>query len=117
MKLYLNPALAAGLIFLSPVLGAPVAEEGPCGKLAGRSHAPPLDVLACFKSFPFNETVRQNVLTVLDRVFNFYTFENYYLDSPPPFEGSTVDIRANIARINSTVYEVCLYNSHHRQKR
>ncbi|TFK19252.1 hypothetical protein FA15DRAFT_760162 [Coprinopsis marcescibilis] len=111
MKLFPSPGLGslstAGLILLrlSPVLSAPVAEDGPCNKLAGRSYAPPLDVLACYKSFPFNETIRQNVLTVLDRVFDFFSFENYYLDSPPPFEGSTVDIRANLARINSSVYE------------
>jgi hypothetical protein len=31
--------------------------------------------LVCVKSFPFNETLRQNVLTSVARVFDFYTFE------------------------------------------
>ena len=58
------------------------------------------------KSFPFNETLKQNVLTVISRVFDFYTFEDYYLDSPPPFQDSTTNIRAQLARINQTHYEV-----------
>ena len=60
----------------------------------------------CQKMFPFNETLRQNVLSVVSRVLDFYTFEDYYLNSPHPFEDSTKDIRAEIARINSTKYVV-----------
>jgi hypothetical protein len=82
------------------------AASDPCIKIAGKTFVPPADALACFESFPFNETLRQNILTVVDRVFNFYTFEEYYLRSPPPFQESTVDIRAEIARINSTKYAV-----------
>ncbi|EAU84152.2 hypothetical protein CC1G_08693 [Coprinopsis cinerea okayama7 len=108
MKVF-ESVLGISLILSIPtVLGAPAAiadDVEPCGKLAGRTHARPLDVLACYKSWPFNETIRQNVLTTLSRVFDFYTFENYYLDSPHPFEGSTSDIRAHIDRINNTVYE------------
>ncbi|KAJ6463910.1 hypothetical protein C8R45DRAFT_1024567 [Mycena sanguinolenta] len=77
----------------------------------------PSDALACLKSFPFNETLRQNVLTdTISRVFDFYTFEDYYLDSPPPFQESTVNIRAALATINTTKYatdydfNVDLYN-------
>lgn len=66
----------------------------------------PSDTLACLKSFPFNETLRQNVLTTISRVFDFYTFEEFYLNSPPPFQESTTNIRADIAKINSTKYEV-----------
>ncbi|KAF7319487.1 TSPc domain-containing protein [Mycena chlorophos] len=71
--------------------------------------APPLPsqhALSCLKSFPFNETLRQNVLTNnVARVFDFFTFEFYYLDSPAPFQESTANIRAELARINTTHYE------------
>ena len=85
---------------------APTAAADPCVKVAGKTFVPPGDALACLKSFPFNETLRQNVLTVVDRVFNFYTFEDYYLNSPPPFQDSTVNIRAQLKRINETKYAV-----------
>ena len=85
---------------------AATTASDPCAKVAGLQFADPADAIACQKSFPFNETLRQNVLTVVSRVFDFYTFEDYYLNSPPPFQESTTDIRADIARINSTYYEV-----------
>ena len=91
--------------------GAPAADaaQDPCAKIAGKHFAPPADALACLKSFPFDEALRQNVLTVVSRVFDFYTFEDYYLNSPAPFQESTVDIRAELSRINSTTYEVCCW--------
>jgi hypothetical protein len=78
----------------------------PCAKIAGKSFVPSADALACYKSFPFNETIRQNVLQVASRVFDFYTFENYYLKSPPPFQESTVDIRAKLKELNQTAFAV-----------
>ncbi|KAI0372476.1 hypothetical protein BV20DRAFT_1050796 [Pilatotrama ljubarskyi] len=97
------------LVALSAVPAAiaapPPTAADPCAKIAGKLFAPPADALACMKSFPFNETLRQNVLTVISRVFDFYTFEDYYLKSPPPFQDSTTNIRAQLARINRTHYE------------
>ncbi|KAN0139275.1 hypothetical protein V8E53_002776 [Lactarius tabidus] len=87
------------------VAAAATAASDPCVKVAGLQFADPADAIACQKSFPFNETLRQNVLTVISRVFDFYTFEDYYLNSPPPFQESTTNIRADIARINATYYE------------
>jgi hypothetical protein len=81
----------------------------PCAKIAGLNFVDPADAIACQKSFPFNETLRQNVISVVSRVFDFYTFEDFYLNSPPPFQESTVDIRAEIARINSTQYAVRVF--------
>ncbi|KAJ2914947.1 hypothetical protein MD484_g5436, partial [Candolleomyces efflorescens] len=91
------PLLASG------VLSAPASDD-PCAKIAGKPYSLPRDVQACYKSFPFNETIRQNVLAVVSSVFDFYTFENFYLDLPAPFQGSTANIRANIDRINKTEY-------------
>ncbi|KAH9854585.1 hypothetical protein C2E23DRAFT_817092 [Lenzites betulinus] len=98
-------ALVAALGVLPAALAAPAAHAAdPCVKIAGKTFVPPQDALACMKSFPFNETLRQNVLTVISRVFDFYTFEDYYLNSPPPFQDSTKNIRAELARINRTHY-------------
>ncbi|KAI9513403.1 hypothetical protein F5148DRAFT_3736 [Russula earlei] len=76
----------------------------PCAKIAGLEFVDPADAIACQKSFPFNETLRQNVLSVVSRVFDFYTFEDFYLDSPPPFQESTKNIRAELERISNTPY-------------
>jgi hypothetical protein len=83
---------------------AATAAFDPCIKVAGLQFADPAEAIACQKSFPFNETLRQNVLTVVSRVFDFYTFEDFYLNSPPPFQESSTDIRADISRINATNY-------------
>lgn len=87
---------------------APPAAD-PCAKIAGKSFILPTDALACQKAFPFNETLRQNVLSNIAGVFDFFTFEDYYLKSPPPFQESTVDIRATLARLNRTRFAVCTY--------
>jgi len=78
----------------------------PCAEIAGLSFVDPADVIACQKSFPFDEDLRDNVLSVVSRVFDFYTFEDYYYNSPEPFQESTKDIRGEIARIRSTEYAV-----------
>ncbi|KAJ8475311.1 hypothetical protein ONZ45_g15653 [Pleurotus djamor] len=82
-------------------VAAPPAAD-PCAKIAGKNFFPPADALACQKSFPFNETLRQNVLTNVARVFDFFTFEEFYLKSPPPFQESTINIRAKLAELNRT---------------
>ncbi|KAH8990807.1 hypothetical protein EDB92DRAFT_724534 [Lactarius akahatsu] len=86
------------------LLTTAAAASDPCVKVAGLPFVDPADAIACQKSFPFNETLRQNVLSVVSRVFDFYTFEGFYLNSPPPFQESTRNIRADIARINATHY-------------
>ena len=85
------------------------ATHDPCIKVVGQAFFDPADALDCLKSFPFNETLRQNVLSVVSRVFDFYTFEDYYLNSPPPFRESTADIHAQIRQINSTQYAVSVF--------
>ncbi|KAG6827294.1 hypothetical protein H0H92_012459 [Tricholoma furcatifolium] len=90
--------------FLSrQAIAAPSAVD-PCINVAGKAFVPPADALACYKAFAFNESLRQNVLTNAARVLDFYTFEDYYLNSLPPFEESTIDIREKIAQLNGTSY-------------
>ena len=105
-----SPFALSGLL---PVLlqrawlaSAAPTQQDPCAKIAGLRFVDPADALACQKSFPFDETLRQNVLSVVSRVFDFYTFEDFYLNSPPPFQESTTDIRAQLSRINTTKYAV-----------
>ncbi|THU97635.1 hypothetical protein K435DRAFT_753812 [Dendrothele bispora CBS 962.96] len=100
----LGPILVTILAATYPITAVPTADD-PCAKIAGKAFVPPADALACEKSFPFNETLRQNVLNNIARVFDFFTFEEFYLNSPPPFQESTADIRARLAEINSTTFE------------
>ncbi|KAF8153237.1 hypothetical protein B0H34DRAFT_97367 [Crassisporium funariophilum] len=105
MKLKLLPVLSllfAGYPFFAGA--APPAKADPCAKIAGKTFVPPADALACYKAFPFNETLRQNVLTNMARVFDFFTFEDFYLNSPPPFQESTNNIRATLAKLNSAKF-------------
>jgi hypothetical protein len=81
----------------------------PCANIAGLSFVDPADAIACQKSFPFDETLRQNVLSVVSRVFDFYTFEDFYFKSPRPFQESTSNIRWQIRRISQTRYDVSAF--------
>jgi hypothetical protein len=98
------------VVGLLPLYASCVQAAGtdPCATIAGKPFVLPAQALACLKSFPFNETLKLNVINNIARVFDFYTFEDFYLDSPPPFQESTTNIRADIARINNTKYAVNL---------
>jgi hypothetical protein len=91
-------------------IAAPALSD-PCAAIAGALFSTPGDALACMKSFPFNQTLQTNVMATVSRVFDFYTFEDYY-PSSAPFP-NTMDIRAELARINSTVYPVRQYHPVH----
>jgi hypothetical protein len=59
--------LALSLAPIALVLAVPNVKErsgaaDPCVKVAGQAFSPPADALACMKTFPFNETIRQNVI-------------------------------------------------------
>ncbi|TDL18401.1 hypothetical protein BD410DRAFT_500291 [Rickenella mellea] len=108
-----GPVFARGLVLaliLSSAVSAHKDHTGektstdPCKKISGKLFVPPADALACQKSFPFNETLRTSVLQTVSRIFDFFTFEDYYLNSPAPFQDSTTNIRAELARIGTTKY-------------
>jgi hypothetical protein len=98
--------LRLGLFLWAGVVATPISPD-PCAAIAEETFSKPADALACLRSFPFNETLRQNVLSTVLGVLDFYTFEDYYPKSSFPFPNK-VDIRAEIARINSTSYVVSL---------
>jgi len=81
-------------------------DPDPCANIAGLSFVDPADAMACQMSFPFDEDIKNNVMAVVSGVFDFYTFEDFYLNVPAPFDDSTVNIRDEIARIKGTQYEV-----------
>ncbi|KAH8102238.1 hypothetical protein BXZ70DRAFT_62790 [Cristinia sonorae] len=98
----LAAAILAAVLSVPALAAPPAPQADPCAKFAGQAFVVPADALACLKSFPFNETLRQNVMDNIDRVFDFFTFEDFYLNSPPPFQESTINIRAELARIRRT---------------
>jgi hypothetical protein len=103
----LLPATIGGALFAAaaPASGS---SQDPCVNIAGLQFVNPADAIACQKSFPFDETLRQNVLSVVSRVFDFFTFEEFYLKSPKPFQESTSNIRSQIKRISKTRYDVSM---------
>ena len=106
--------LLSGLIIWTLLLAVAIAAptlSDPCSAIAGALFSTPWDTQACLKSFPFNRTLQSNVMATVSRVMDFYTFE-YYYPSSAPFP-STIDIRAELARINSTTYAVRQYISLH----
>ncbi len=98
--------LQLGLFLWASAVATPFRPD-PCAAIAGETFIKPANALACLRSYPFNETLRQNVLNTVLGVLNFYTFEDYYPKSSFPFP-SNVNIRAELARINSTSYVVSL---------
>ena len=100
--------VSAALATLSAAASVPTADAAAdqCAPFAGQAFVKPSQALACLKSFPFNETLRQNVLANINGVFDFFTFEDFYLNSPPPFQESTANIRQKIAQINRTHFAV-----------
>lgn len=78
----------------------------PCSKIAGKAYVNPLDAESCLSSFPYNETLKQNVLSIVSGSLDFYTWEANYLNLSSPFHKESWDIRAKIGRINETRYDV-----------
>jgi hypothetical protein len=101
--------LSSVSLSLSATLPTTRGSVDPCTKIAGLPFAQPADILACFKVFPYNETLKLNVLSVVSTTLDFYTFEAQALNVPPPFQESTVNLRKEIARINATTYPVDIY--------
>lgn len=65
----------------------------------------PRDVVACLKSFPFREDLRQNIMDVAETAINLHTYETISLNAPAPFQDSTVNLKAEFARIRNQQYE------------
>jgi len=107
MKLAASFSLLLAAVLQAPSLvNAAAIDSDPCALIAGKAFVVPSQALACLKSFPYNETIKANVMTNAERVTDFFTFEPFYKNSPPPFQESTVQIRHEFSRIRNTKYDV-----------
>ncbi|KDQ15060.1 hypothetical protein BOTBODRAFT_131652 [Botryobasidium botryosum FD-172 SS1] len=93
---------------LWPRAATPVALLPPkfdlCTPIANQTWVLPSQVRSCLQSFPFNATLRDNVVDVVSKTLNFHTSVTYSLKQPPPFDEINVDIQAELARIRKSTY-------------
>lgn len=107
MKLTSSLSFLLGAMLQAPLfVDAAAVASDPCATIAGQPYVVPSKALACLTSFPYNETIKNNVMTNVERVTDFFSFEPFYKHSPPPFQESTVQIRKEYARIRKTKYLV-----------
>ncbi|KAF8518425.1 hypothetical protein BU17DRAFT_48809 [Hysterangium stoloniferum] len=97
--------LAATISLSSGIVDGAAAAKDPCKAIANQTWVAPADVRACFQSFPLNNTLKNNVLDVVNLTFNFQTSINYQIQAPAPFAQDVhVDIAAELARIRAQHY-------------
>ena len=106
MKLTARFSLLLAVLQVSSLVDVAAITSDPCTTIAGKAFVAPSKAMACLKSFPYNETIKNNVMSNAERVTDFFTFEPFYKDSPPPFQESTVPIRKEFSRIRHTKYRV-----------
>ncbi|CDZ98146.1 hypothetical protein [Phaffia rhodozyma] len=61
------------------------------------------DARACLKSVPFNETIRTNILSVVNKVYDLDLFEYEQISQPLPLNQST-NVRTELDRISKATY-------------
>jgi len=54
-------------VMVAALAAVACAQSDPCVPLAGKTFVRATDALACQQSFPFNETLRSNVLSVVSK--------------------------------------------------
>ncbi|KAG8737546.1 hypothetical protein FRC12_017108 [Ceratobasidium sp. 428] len=80
-------------------------DKDPCAKIAGKAWVKPSKVNACLSYFPFNATLRDNVVDVVSKTFSqFHSSTSFHLNMPDPFTDDTVDLIGELNRIKSTTY-------------
>ncbi|KAL0069618.1 hypothetical protein AAF712_003276 [Marasmius tenuissimus] len=87
------------------ILGAISAlAQDPCSTIAGQTWVSASDVRACYKALPFNTTIRDNIVQVVNKTMAFHTSTNYQVQAPAPFEDIHEDIIGTLARTSSQTY-------------
>ncbi|KAG9128409.1 hypothetical protein FRC07_013749 [Ceratobasidium sp. 392] len=87
------------------VLAATAQAQDPCTKIARETWIKPSEVNACLSYFPFNATLRDNVVDVLSKTFaQFHASTSFHLNAPDPFTSNTVDLIGELKRVRSTTY-------------
>ncbi|KAJ8454077.1 hypothetical protein ONZ45_g19447 [Pleurotus djamor] len=74
----------------------------PCAAIAGQKWVAPKDVRACFKSIRVDDTLKTNILDVVNKTLAFHTSVNYQIRAPAPFNNDVhEDLMKDLARIRS----------------
>lgn len=97
---------------LLALLGVPLlfdfasgATADPCAAIAGLEWVTPAALRECFRFQPLNETIKNNVLDVVNKTFAFQTSINYQIQAPAPFENDVhVNIMTELRRIKGQSY-------------
>ncbi|KAH8827598.1 hypothetical protein DL96DRAFT_1103752 [Flagelloscypha sp. PMI_526] len=100
MSLFVFWFLACSNLFVSAQ-----AQEDPCAAIAGQKWVGASDVRACFKMFAYNETIKANIVEVVNKTMAFHTSTNYEIQAPAPFDDVHQDIIATLARVSSQSYD------------
>jgi len=107
MKLTASFTFLLAAVLQAPSLVNPAAiGSDPRAAIAGKDFIVPSQALACLKSFPYNKTIKTNVMANTERVTDFFSFEPFYKNSPPPFQEPSVQIRDEFSRIRNAKYDV-----------
>ncbi|CAE7223476.1 unnamed protein product [Rhizoctonia solani] len=80
-------------------------QNDPCAAIAAKGWYKPSQVLSCLQSFSYNETLRNNIVDVVSKTFNFHTSVSFHLNMPDPFTDDTVDLQGELSRIRGTKYD------------
>ncbi|TEB34122.1 hypothetical protein FA13DRAFT_1753769 [Coprinellus micaceus] len=85
--------------------GVQAAPADPCAAIGGKKWVAPSEVRACYQSFKLDNSVKNNIIDVVNRTLAFHTSTNYQIRAPAPF---TVDVHVNVpqelARIKRQSY-------------
>ncbi|GLB42382.1 putative peptidase family S41 [Lyophyllum shimeji] len=91
------------------LVGATVAEErvaDPCAAIAGQKWVSPKDVRACYSSIKVDQTLKTNIIDVVNKTLAFHTSVNYQVKAPAPFTSDVhEDLLADLARIRHQSYK------------
>ncbi|CAE6430353.1 unnamed protein product [Rhizoctonia solani] len=97
--------LALGLSTL--VSGSPlhVTQADPCATISNTTWLKPSEIHSCLSYFPFNATLRDNIVDVLSKTFDqFHTSTKFHLNMLEPFKDVTIDILGELQRIKQSTY-------------
>ncbi|KAF9467967.1 hypothetical protein BDZ94DRAFT_1210518 [Collybia nuda] len=99
-------ALLASLGLVSAVNDAISSRApDPCAAIGGKKWVAPRDVRACYSSIKVDQTLKTNMIDVVNKTLAFHTSVNYQIKAPQPFTSDVhEDLLGDLARIKSQRY-------------
>ncbi|KAJ1300358.1 hypothetical protein OPQ81_005177 [Rhizoctonia solani] len=86
--------------------GSPLRSD-PCTAISNATWLKPSQANSCLSYFPFNATLRDNIVDVLSKTFHqFHASTKFHLNMPEPYEDITVDILGELQRIKRSTYSL-----------